>query len=103
MPGAARPAMTEAEKGEEVETAQVEDLETLRRRASDAACKADAETRSHDRTFWIRYTAIFFPIPFAVLLLRLHMQAWHYYGRRCVVLGSNARDLRDGPCCAGEA
>ncbi len=71
--------MTKGDASVEIETAQVEDLETLQRRVSDLARKADAATQTYDRTAWIRYAAIFVPIPFVVLIFRLHMQAWHYY------------------------
>ena len=71
--------MTRADAGDEIATAQGDDLRTLQRRVSDLARKADAATQAYDRTAWIRYAAIFVPIPFVVLLFRLHLQAWHYY------------------------
>ena len=71
--------MTEADASDEIGTAQVEDLETLQRHVSDLTRKADAATQTYDRTAWIRYGAIWVPIPFVVLLFRLHMQVWHYY------------------------
>ncbi|MET1084054.1 MAG: hypothetical protein ABWY12_13560, partial [Burkholderiales bacterium] len=64
---------------EEIETERVKDLETLRRHASDLRRKADAATQTYDRTAWIRYAAIFVPIPFVVLLLRFHLEPWGYY------------------------
>ena len=54
-------------------------MKTLVRNASDSAGKARAATRAYERAAWIRYAAIFVPIPFVVLLLRLHMEAWGYY------------------------
>ena len=71
--------MTIDDANVEIGTVQVEDLATLQRRVSDLARDADAATQVYDRTFWIRYASIFVPIPFVVLLFRLHMQAWHYY------------------------
>src|SRR5688572_33080455 len=71
--------MTKGDAPVGIGAAQVEELETLNRRVSDLARKADAATRTYDRTAWIRYAAIFVPIPFVVLLFRLQMQAWHYY------------------------
>jgi hypothetical protein len=71
--------MTICDADMESGTVQVEDLATLQRRVSDLARDADAATQAYDRTFWIRYAAIFVPIPFVVLLFRLHMQSWHYY------------------------
>ena len=71
--------MTKADASDEVGTAQVEDLQVLQRHVSDLAREADAATQAYDRTTWIRYAAILVPIPFLVLLVRLRMQAWHYY------------------------
>jgi len=71
--------MTEADARDEIGTEQVEDLEVLQGRASDLKRKADAATQTYDRTCWIKYGAIFIPIPFVVLLLRLHLEAWGYY------------------------
>jgi hypothetical protein len=65
--------------GDEIGTARVEDLATLQRHVSELARKADAATQAYDRTAWIRYFAIFVPIPFVVLLFKLQMQVWHYY------------------------
>ena len=55
------------------------DLETLQRHVSELAREADAATETYERTAWIKYVAIFVPIPFVVLLFRLQMDAWHYY------------------------
>ena len=71
--------MTEADAIGAMESAQVEDLESLQRHVSDLTRKADAATQSYDRTAWIRYGAIWIPIPFVLLLFRLHLQVWHYY------------------------
>ena len=68
--------MTAADANDEIGTEQVEDLEALQRRASDWKRKADAATQTYERTSWIKYGAIFIPIPFVVLLLRLHLEAW---------------------------
>lgn len=71
--------MTSADVSVKLGTAQVEDLETLQRHVADLTRKAEVATRIYDRTAWIRYVAIFVPVPFIVLVFRLHMQAWHYY------------------------
>lgn len=71
--------MTEARASDEIGTEQVEDLEALQNRASDLQRRADAATQAYERTSWIMYAAIFIPVPFVVLLLRLHMAAWGYY------------------------
>jgi len=71
--------MTNADASDERGTAQGQDLEMLQRNVLDLAGKADAATRIYDRTAWIRYAAIFVPIPFLVVLFRLQLLAWHYY------------------------
>lgn len=48
-----------------------DDLATLRQRAADL-------TRAYNRSTWYRFAAVFFPIPFVVVLLRLQLEAWHY-------------------------
>ena len=79
--------MTEADASDKIGIVQVEDLKTLQQHVSDLARKADAATQIYDRTAWIRYGAIWIPIPFVVLLFRLHMQAWHYYVAGALFLG----------------
>ena len=71
--------MSGADASDEIVTAQVDDLETLRRQMSDLAREAGAAARAGDRAAWIGYATIFIAIPFVVVLFRLHMQAWHYY------------------------
>ena len=71
--------MTEADAIAGIGTAQVDDLEPLQRHAADLTRKADAATRTYDRAAWIRYGAIWIPIPFVLLLFRLDLQVWHYY------------------------
>ena len=71
--------MTEADAIAEIGAAQVEDVGTLQRHAADLTRKADAATQSYDRAAWIMYGAIWVPIPFVLLLFRLHLQVWHYY------------------------
>lgn len=73
----ARMALTDA--SDKFGIVQAADPETLRRLASDLARDADEAMRAYERTAWIRYAVIFVPVPFVVLIFRLHMQAWHYY------------------------
>ena len=63
--------MTEAER--------VDDLETLQHRASALEAKAEAAALDFDRTTWIRLVLLFFPVPFVVVLFRLHLDPWGYY------------------------
>ena len=71
--------MTETDATNEIRTVQVEDLETLQRHVMDSTREADAATLAYDRIAWIRYGAIWIPIPFLLLLFKLQLQVWHYY------------------------
>jgi hypothetical protein len=55
------------------------DLEALRHDASALRAAADKASRTYDRETWIRFTLVFFPVPFVVVLLRLQIEAWGYY------------------------
>jgi hypothetical protein len=55
------------------------DLEALRHDASVLRAAADKVSRTYDRETWIRFTLVFFPVPFVVVLLRLQIEAWGYY------------------------
>jgi hypothetical protein len=54
-------------------------LADLQRHAVALETRAQAETQAYQRSTWIRFTGVFFPIPFIVVLLRLEMDAWMYY------------------------
>ncbi len=56
-----------------------DDLEGMRRRAAELQAAAEAEARRYDRETWVRWLGVIFPIPFIVVLLRLHLDAWTYY------------------------
>ena len=71
--------MAGPDAGTGFETEHPEELERLQRLLSDSTRKADAAAQAYERTAWITYGAIFIPIPFAVLLLRFHLEAWGYY------------------------
>jgi hypothetical protein len=57
----------------------MEDTEALQRRAATLRAEADALTGAYRRSTWIRFTAVFFPVPFVVVLLRLEIEPWHYF------------------------
>ncbi|HVE48337.1 MAG TPA: hypothetical protein VNG69_01825 [Casimicrobiaceae bacterium] len=82
--------MTETDAADGIGAEPVDDLQALQRNALDLKRKADAATHSYDRTAWIRYAAMWVPIPFVVLLFRRHMEAWHYYiaGALFIVVGA---------------
>jgi hypothetical protein len=58
---------------------QAQDLPGLQQRAIALESHARAKTHAYQRTTWIRFVGVFFPIPFIVVLLRLEMAAWTYY------------------------
>jgi len=60
-------------------TGATEDLEQLRRRASTLVAQAEALAHAYQRSTWIRFVGVFFPIPFVVVLFRLQIEAWGYY------------------------
>ena len=49
------------------------------RRAAELGRRAAALGDAYNRTTWYRFAAVFFPIPFVVVLLRLQLDYWHYY------------------------
>src|SRR5260370_27393234 len=58
---------------------QAADLPALERRAAALQAAADGAERDYERTVWMKFFGVFVPVPFGVLLLRLHMEGWHYY------------------------
>jgi hypothetical protein len=67
-----------------------EDLETLKQRATSLAAEAAMLSESYRRATWIRFTLVFFPVPFVVVLLRLQLESWHYYLAGAAYLGFSA-------------
>ena len=57
----------------------METLEALRQRASTLRAEADALTLAYQRATWVRFTLVFFPVPFVVVLLRLEIESWTYF------------------------
>jgi hypothetical protein len=41
--------------------------------------EAEQATRHYDRSAWIRYVALWVPIPLFVLSFKHRLDAWHYY------------------------
>lgn len=66
------------------------DLETLHHEAAVLKAAADAAVRTYDRETWIRLVLVFFPIPFIVVLIRLHLEAWGYYAAGGLLVASVA-------------
>ena len=51
----------------------------LQRRAAELGARAAALKANYDGRTWYRFVAVFFPIPFVIVLLRLQLEYWHYY------------------------
>ena len=56
-----------------------QDIEALQRHAEALQAKSDALTENYRRWTWVRFVLVFFPVPFVVVLVRLQLDAWHYY------------------------
>lgn len=54
-------------------------LEALLRRVLALTDEAEAATRRYDRTAWIRYVALWIPIPMFVLAFKQRLEVWHYF------------------------
>lgn len=87
------------------------DPQALHHRATELEARAAAVTRHYDRTTWLRFTAVFFPVPLIVVILRLSVDAWVYYlfgagiallALAMYTLDSVARDRRDDAIRAAE-
>jgi hypothetical protein len=60
-------------------TEAIADLEQLQRRAAALTTEAGVRARAYQRSTWVRFVGVFFPVPFVVVLLRLSIDAWFYY------------------------
>ena len=57
----------------------MDDIEAPHRTATTLRAEADALANTYRRTTWVRFTLMFFPVPFVVVLLRLQIEAWTYF------------------------
>jgi len=62
-----------------VESRTFDGIESLRRQAFERQAKARGAVRAYNRATWMRFAAVFIPVPLVVVLFRLHLDAWHYY------------------------
>ena len=69
---------------------KTENLEALQQQASALTAEAQALTENYRRATWVRFTLVFFPVPFVVVLLRLDLESWHYYLAGAAYLGFSA-------------
>jgi len=51
----------------------------LQQRASTLRAEATARTRAYRRQTWLRFALVFIPVPLVLVLLRLQIEAWHYF------------------------
>jgi len=51
----------------------------LQQRASALQAEATALTLAYRRQTWLRFALVFIPVPFVLVLLRLQIEAWHYF------------------------
>jgi hypothetical protein len=73
-----------------IDSEPVDDLGRLQRQASALEADAEALTRAYNRATWIRFLLVFIPVPFAVLLFRLYLDAWGYYGAGALFIVAGA-------------
>ena len=68
----------------------MDDVAGLRRRASSLRAEADALANRYRRATWLRFTLVFFPVPFVVVLLRLQVESWTYFLYGAAYVGLSA-------------
>jgi hypothetical protein len=73
-----------------VEGPSIDALERLQRQAVALRAQAEKMTRTYNRSTWIRFVLVFFPIPFVVVLFRLDIEAWAYYVAGALIIASGA-------------
>jgi hypothetical protein len=66
------------------------DPEALRHESSALGTAADKASRTYDRETWVRFTLVFFPVPFVLVLLRLQIEAWGNHVAGALFLASAA-------------
>jgi hypothetical protein len=62
----------------------------LQQRASALRAEATAQTLAYRRATWLRFALVFIPVPLVLVLLRLQIEAWHYFLFGAAYLGSSA-------------
>jgi hypothetical protein len=51
----------------------------LQQRASALRAEATARALAYRRQTWVRFALVFIPVPLILVLLRLQIEAWHYF------------------------
>jgi hypothetical protein len=63
----------------------------LQQRASALQVEASALTGTYRRQTWVRFALVFIPVPLALVLLRLQIEAWHYFLFGAAYIACSAR------------
>jgi hypothetical protein len=66
------------------------ELERLDREARVRRAGAEQAADRYNRTTWYRFVAVFFPVPFIVVLLRLEIESWAYAVAGALIILSGA-------------
>jgi hypothetical protein len=66
------------------------DPENLQQRAASLRAEANALANAYQRATWFRFTLVFFPVPFVLVLVRLEIDSWAYYIFGAAYLGFSA-------------
>jgi len=73
-----------------VQGPSIDALEHLQHDALTLKAQAEQAARTYNRATWVRFVLVFFPIPFVVVLFRLHIDAWVYYLAGALIIVSGA-------------
>jgi len=82
----------------------------LRRQMWERQKQARAAVRAYNRASWMRFAAVFIPVPLVAVTFRLYLEAWHYYilggafiffAGLLYVLDDRAADRREAALKAG--
>ena len=64
--------------------------DTLRHDAETLRARATALTTAYRRATWVRFALVFIPVPLVLVLLRLQIEAWHYFVFGAAYIGLSA-------------
>jgi hypothetical protein len=64
--------------------------DALRHDAEALRIRARQLTEAYRRATWIRFALVFIPVPFVLVLLRLQIEAWHYFVFGAAYIGLSA-------------
>lgn len=64
--------------------------DALRQDAEALCARATALTEAYRRATWVRFALLFGPVPLVLVMLRLQIEAWHYFVFGAAYIGSSA-------------